>query len=425
MSEAAFSRVTLVERLIKLVGTGALDAEAAAHKLRDIDDEALAQMVNTLEAASAKATAARRPAANIENRRVELENQRESALAKLQAVADRIRERRDARNAGARHAEAAIVKLIENRDVTRSLAPSIELLSAINAAQHHTLQHIHLIDFKAVGIAQDIMEALDLQPATMNLLQRTNRLRHAAVEAYLHHMAVKSSLDVLRLIGKDVAGTIENQRFNRLLQVQTMRTAAFDPIFIPDRKPTLSPALAAESLAKLALFAQDFRATRIMAIGAGGDIVGRFLAAELRSRAKEPAYVHVARLRGRRSWGRYARDAGSEDRILIVADMIAVAEPIEEIRDSFETRQHRSTAVVALGARADLHEQLTTSGTSFFTHLIVNNELTLPWTRSGGYVLTRSSHVFGHEGPRPFRIARDFMASIATSLRSMMGGTAR
>lgn len=420
----------LAARLFELRWPG---REPAADELRpylEMPVGELREMVQALERAST-AAARRSVSTDGTDARTALRARQDQALAGLDALADRIAARRQE-------------KLVASAQVTRGtpdasstaieeyLESALKLL-AIGRREHSIFEALQvrfaLDEVTSPWRKNGADELFDLiirgeGGNLMNVLQvkagggAADDLKVAAVERYLEFALQKTSWGVVRLLDRKLlAHAGRDQAVRRLLSDHALRSSVFEPSFLTDPIPVLTAAAATESLAKLYLFGSEFRPTKVVSIGGGGQMIGQFVRSELRLDARRfwPWDARAQALR------QMTQNLSNEDRVLVVSDVANSMRDLSRLREAFGARlPDTSLAFTALVGQANTYEALRPGSVVFFANLTAQADAKLPWTPAGSYLRTRASHFFGHSMPSPLRIAKDFFASVTNGLIALV-----
>ncbi|MBY4639844.1 hypothetical protein K6L44_07555 [Gluconacetobacter entanii] len=421
----------LAVRLFELRWPGRQPSEDELRRYEEMPVDELEHMVQSLERASAAVTVRRKNWDETGDAKGQLKRRQKEALASLNSLADRIAARRK-----------------EEQDCPLEVAQNIlpPSTSALKAHFKETLtlladgQGEHPI-FDALQVRLALDEATSpwwkngadelaniiLQQDRGNLInilqiktnhETTDKLKAARVEQYLEFVLLKTSWDVLRLLDRKLlAHAGYSKKVLRLLSKHALRSSAFEPTFLTDPIPVLSAAAATESLAKLFLFGSEFRPTKIVSVGEGGNMIGQFLTSELRLPISRSWHWNVQSQTIRQM----TQEFSDEDRILVVSDVATSSRDLLELREVVGAQlPYTSLAFTALAAQATTYDALRPELVVFFANLTAQTDAKLPWVRAGSYRRTRASHFFGHSAPSPLRIPRDFFASVTSGLKALV-----
>ena len=432
---------TLVARLVELRTPGRAATDEEQRRYSKLPAQELERMVASLERGSELARIKRRVAPNDQVVRRALVERKTRALAKLDAVADRIAARKPlpaptlAKQVNKAN-ESETVSVIDNdarlkrvREVLlrkdhSSIYKSIALHSMLDV--YTGVWEKPAIDKLADAIIRDepgnLIPAIEAELGAENFDALINK--SDAVERYLEFALRKARWGVVRLLDKELlAGARQGQAMKELLSDPTLRSSVFEPAFLTDVRPMLTVAGATEALAKMYLFGDDFRPTRIVSVGKGGAIVGHFLRSELKMDYRR-FYSFEPR---RDNYLQFAMSTSESDRILIVSDIAEDANSVISLRRNLEARMPAtSIAYCALVGRAASYDSYRGSSLTYFANLTGENDALVPWDRAGTYHRTAASHFFGHSQRTlptfiPFlRIAKDFFASVTNGLLAMV-----
>lgn len=431
MAERKVDREALVEQIVTLSRPPAARIDAVRTRFGHLDTPQLEEMLAGLRGASARLRGATRSAPR-SAAVADAHARRDQALAKLESVSKAIRDRRAANSVAPDTAAAiatstkALVTVLRSRassEAKQTLAPSLHYWAEMEDATRdlyipemerlladRVAETLHLMELKSDNGNRDLRAWITEQPA---------------FDHYVKFVLDKTAKDAMRLFGRQLPTEMAGSKVARTFWQHdvALRTAAFDPVFLVEAKPTLTPTRAAEGLAKLALYATAFNTNRIISLGGYGS-VGGYLAAELAIR-RSRSHTLANRWRAP-DLMQLAGGFGQDDRVLMVADIAPPASMLEDIRGNLLLHApHTQICIVALAGLAETRESLEDKGLVYFPHLSTGRDVTLPWHTGGDYKRDRSSHHFGYSRPSPFVIAKEFMSRVTSSLRSMMSSGTR
>lgn len=431
MPELKVSRAKLVDQIVDLSQAPAGRADAARARLLKLETVQLEEMLDGLRGALASMRDVESTSPRVEVI-ADAEGRRDRALARIRSVSASIRERRAseavtpeaaAAIASSTEAMATVLRASATNEPKQTLAPSLHFWTEVD-------------ELTRGNYVPDLERLLAARVAkTMYLMKVTDHFRSSDLEQWItddpafdHYMKFvldKTSKDAMRLMGRRLPTEVAVSRVAKAFWQHdvALRTSAFDPIFMVEAKPTLIPTRAAEGLAKLLIYSTAFNATSILSVGGPGS-VGGFLAAEL---AIKKSMRHVLHKRWHVTNVRALAERFSEnERVLLVADVAPSMNILEDIRGSLlKHAPGAQFSIIALAGLAETREKLEEHGQVYFPYLSTGRDVTLPWHTSGEYKGDRSRHRFGHSRPDPFVIMKDFMVSVTTGLRAMMGKVAR
>ena len=421
----------LAARLFKLRFPGRDPRKGELRRYESLPVEELREMLNALERASASVASRREASAGLSEARATARATQDRALAGLDAVADRIT---------ARRLRERVVSASAVSEASSASSTAIEehLKSALKALTVNQGQH-SILDALQVRVALDEAtspwrrsgadELFDLiigraDGNLINVLQvkagsgRAEALKVAAVERYLEYELQKTSWGVVRLLDRklvELAG--RDQATRRLLSDHVLRSSVFEPSFLTDPLPILTATAATESLAKLYLFGKEFRPTKVISIGGGGEMIGEFVRTELRLAEGRSRHWNAKA----NALRQLTEDLLDDDRVLVVSDVANSERDLAKLREVFGDRlPSASLAFAALAGNAKTYEAMRSDSVVYFANLTAQVDAKLPWARTGSYRRTSQSHFFGHSTPSPLRIAKDFFASVTNGLMALV-----
>lgn len=181
--------------------------------------------------------------------------------------------------------------------------------------------------------------------------------------------------------------------------------AIFEPVILPEAHSVLSLPHTLEGLVKLQAYAADFAADVIYVPDAGSQMVGEFLAVEMKARGQPEASLWR---KGRATPPIFKFSAPR--RILFVADVAERADAFKVFRDRVRKDYGEAQVrfAVLLGS-SRLYDDAAESQDALITHVAPDGGYTPPWDRSGGYARQDGSHVFGARSDNPLTIPDEFV----------------
>lgn len=420
----------LVDRLVALRSPSSAPSDAERRRYVQLPEATLERMVASLEVGAELAAASRKVARGDAQERAALELRKSQALADLDAVANRIAARKTlpalAQAQQVVYADEAlpvapmddqahfaeILHLLEHKH-DRSFLWSMRMRSVFDEYSETWLRRAavdRLADIIVESEPRNIITAIEAKL----LRDRSTSLAKAhVVERYLEFALRKTSSGVVRLLDKELLANTDHHKAVKRLVADYIRTAEFEPVFLTSPSPVLTVTAATEALAKIYLFGNEFRPTRIISVGTGGEMVGRFLRSEMRIGLNH--YYHCDFRAGAMREVREATAMG--DRVLIVADVAGATRDLERLQEALGAHLPAGQiAFAALAGRAATYESVRANSLTYVVNLTAQHDVRLPWGRLGNYRRTSSSHFFGHSGPSPLRIAKDFFHSVTNGI---------
>lgn len=430
----------LVERLVALRRPGKKPSSQDRLRYAAIPRGELQHMISTLEQGLELAAANRKAPPRDKADRATLQVRKEKALVRIEALADRIAARK--RLPALAQAQQVMATGMMMADVPPSSDPHFDVILHLAGRGknkmpiEHALRLRHAIDefdgpwrrtaadkFAHIIAAEHPGNFASLIELRMGDGKAYELLHKEILDRYLQFAMEKTSWGVLRLLDGEIRkATLKDKPLQQLLASPVLRSSVFEPMFLTDFSPRLTAAFATEALAKLHLFGSEFRATRVVSVGSGGKMVGRFLGGEMRlgSAARIHCDVH------KRSWEKDLAAIDTHDRILIVTDIASSHAEMTRVREALAgTVPDTSVAIAALSGRIEAYEEMRSGPLAYFATLTAERDVELPWDRKGDYRRTSSSHFFGEIASRatriaPLRIAKDFLETVTVGLRSLV-----
>lgn len=429
MPELKVSRTDLIDQIIVLSHASKGQAEAARARFMKLETAQLEELLNGLQGALSRMREAKKSPLRT-SAMSDAEARRDSALARIKRVSASIRENREmitpeaaAAIASSTETMVSVLRSSASKEPKPTLAPSLHFWTEIDeATRGHYVPDFERLLAARVAKTMRLMNVTDYA-GSVDLEQWITE--EPAFDHYMRFVLDKTSKDTMRLMGRHLPSEVSGSRVAKAFWQHdvALRTGAFDPVFIVEAKPTLISTRATEGLAKLLLYATAFNTTRILSVGGPGS-VGGFLSAEL-SLKKSMSHALQTRWRAADVKG-FAEQFSENERVVLVADVAPSLNVLEDIRGSL--MHYAPTAqlsIVALAGLAETRERLEERGLVYFPYLSTGRDVTLPWHTGGEYKREKNKHRFGHSRPDPFVIMKDFMTSVTSGLRAMMGKAAR
>lgn len=278
-----------------------------------------------------------------------------------------------------------------------------------------------LLDFEKLTFDHHIQRSF-----ASSLMERTSLKEELA--AYFDIALDRIGRDTLRIVRHHVRhadpAELESMADRRmvewLLKDRALSSTSFDLSFYSTSKGMLPNGEAMDGLAKMRAFALDYDTDAVVSLGGGGKMVGDFLAVACRLPDARSVSVSLTRGAARFAGGRGAL-AGAR-RILLVDDVVSAGGGLSRAYAALKgidpSAEVRIVALVGTaGARGGLMDE---HRSAFVPNVTIDDEVTLPWARSGVYRHTSGRHTFGLGSERPWSVANSQLNQLGVDLASQL-----
>lgn len=426
------NRAQLIERIVELRNSSRSPAEAS--RFGSLSLAELKLIVERLERVAAIVKMRRKPAKEGPERDALLKRQAQ-ALERFKALAEQIRRQRE-ESAGASQSRALHPFVEDSRPQLTSAQFEEVLNQALARIEGFPTEafrgHIHLLDnlsrSQNLSAAANLIEYIGRSDPTDILRLAAASLTTDDVRASLLDLDVASYIDltvqrtnweILRVaIDHLVLEPKLTASLKRLKHLTELRTP-FEPVLHSHVRPRLNAFAATEAIAKMTVLCKNFRPTRIIAAGSGSEMIGDFIASELKIAPRNRARIALG-AKTRTGFAQTASALGSGDRVIVICDMASSAQDLENLGTMISERvgvDH--VAFLALAGDAKTYQTLRQRSVVYFAHLTRAPSVKLPWSRHWKYRSTRAHHIFVSTGEQAdIKIPKDLFALVMNAVEA-------